>query len=100
MERAPDPTTLSRSLITTTDVPAPRVEWFPKQPNDAGLKLRAAFEAIAYLIALAVVAAASAGIFRGTDPRVVRRHLTQARFLGSQATRNRCCTIGWHKCRY
>ncbi len=27
----------------------------------------------------------SAGIFRGTDPLVVRRHLTQARFLSSQA---------------
>jgi sugar (pentulose or hexulose) kinase len=33
---------------------APRFEWFPTQPADAGLRLRAAFEALAYLIGLAV----------------------------------------------
>jgi xylulokinase len=42
-------------------VPAPRVEWFPKQPEDAGVKLRAAFEAIAYLIALGVKEHEAAG---------------------------------------
>lgn len=35
-------------------VHAPRVEWFPNQPADAGVRVRAAFEAIAYLIALGV----------------------------------------------
>ncbi|HET6575488.1 MAG TPA: FGGY family carbohydrate kinase [Fimbriiglobus sp.] len=33
---------------------APRFEWFPTQPADAGIRVRAAFEALAYLIALAV----------------------------------------------
>jgi xylulokinase len=42
-------------------VHAPRVEWFPKQPDDAGVRVRAAFEAIAYLIALGVKAHEDAG---------------------------------------
>jgi sugar (pentulose or hexulose) kinase len=42
-------------------VHAPRVEWFPQQPADAGTKLRAAFEAIAYLIALGVKEHEAAG---------------------------------------
>jgi len=42
-------------------VHAPRVEWFPKPPTDAGTKLRAAFEAIAYLIALGVKEHEAAG---------------------------------------
>lgn len=33
---------------------APRFEWLPSEPSDVGVKLRASFEAIAYLIALAV----------------------------------------------
>jgi xylulokinase len=35
-------------------VPAPRVQWFPVQPTDKGVRVRAAFEALAYLIALGV----------------------------------------------
>jgi sugar (pentulose or hexulose) kinase len=35
-------------------VSAPRVEWFPAQSRDPGTRLRAGFEAIAYLIALGV----------------------------------------------
>ncbi len=42
-------------------VPAPRVEWIPAQPADVGVKLRAAFEAIAYLIALGVKEHEAAG---------------------------------------
>ncbi len=42
-------------------VAAPRVEWFPKEPADAGTRLRAAFEAIAYLIALGVKEHEAAG---------------------------------------
>jgi sugar (pentulose or hexulose) kinase len=33
---------------------APRYEWLPGQPADVGIRVRAAFEALAYLIALAV----------------------------------------------
>ncbi len=32
----------------------PWVQWFPKEPEDAGIRLRASFEAIAYLIARGV----------------------------------------------
>ncbi len=42
-------------------VPAPRVEWSPAEPADAGTRLRAAFEAIAYLIALGVKEHEAAG---------------------------------------
>src|SRR5205823_2503307 len=35
-------------------VERPRVEWSPAEPADPGTRLRAAFEAIAYLIALGV----------------------------------------------
>jgi sugar (pentulose or hexulose) kinase len=35
-------------------VTEPRVRWFPSEPSDAGIKFRAALEAIAYLIALGV----------------------------------------------
>ena len=35
-------------------VHAPRFEWFPGEPSDHGVRLRASFEAIAYLIALGV----------------------------------------------
>ncbi|MBX9628336.1 MAG: xylulose kinase [Gemmataceae bacterium] len=35
-------------------VHVPRFEWFPHQPTDPGARLRASFEAIAYLIALGV----------------------------------------------
>lgn len=35
-------------------VNSPRMEWTPKEATDAGVRLRAAFEAIAYLIALGV----------------------------------------------
>ena len=35
-------------------VDAPRFEWYPSEPTDGGLRLRASFEAIAYLIALGV----------------------------------------------
>src|SRR5262249_45125681 len=35
-------------------VNAPRVQWLPIQPREPGVRLRAAFEAIAYLIALGV----------------------------------------------
>ena len=42
-------------------VHAPRVEWWPAEPTDPGVRVRAAFEAIAYLIALAVQAHEAAG---------------------------------------
>jgi sugar (pentulose or hexulose) kinase len=42
-------------------VGAPRVEWSPAQPTEPGTRLRAAFEAIAYLIALGVRAHEKAG---------------------------------------
>ncbi|WP_020475083.1 xylulokinase [Zavarzinella formosa] len=42
-------------------VTAPRVQWFPQEPTDAGVRFRAALEAIAYLIALAVKEHESAG---------------------------------------
>ncbi|HEX4608219.1 MAG TPA: FGGY-family carbohydrate kinase [Urbifossiella sp.] len=42
-------------------VHAPRVEWFPSPPADPGVRVRAAFEAIAYLIALGVKAHEAAG---------------------------------------
>ena len=35
-------------------VRAPRVEWSPDEPADPGVRFRAAFEALAYLIALGV----------------------------------------------
>ncbi|MDB5309918.1 MAG: xylB 2 [Gemmataceae bacterium] len=35
-------------------VAAPLIKWFPTQPTDPGLRVRASFEAIAYLIALGV----------------------------------------------
>ena len=35
-------------------VNAPLMKWFPAEPSDAGVRVRAAFEAIAYLIALGV----------------------------------------------
>lgn len=35
-------------------VSKPRLEWIPKEPNEAGKKFRASLEALAYLIALAV----------------------------------------------
>ena len=40
---------------------APRFEWVPDQPADAGVRVRAAFEALAYLIALAVQEHEAAG---------------------------------------
>jgi sugar (pentulose or hexulose) kinase len=40
---------------------APRFEWIPDQPADAGVRVRAAFEALAYLIALAVQEHEAAG---------------------------------------
>ena len=40
---------------------APKFEWRPSQPADAGVKLRASFEAIAYLIGLAVKEHEAAG---------------------------------------
>jgi xylulokinase len=42
-------------------VAMPRVEWAPRQPDDIGIKVRAAFEAIAYLIAMAVAEHEAAG---------------------------------------
>jgi sugar (pentulose or hexulose) kinase len=42
-------------------VTAPRVEWTPSEPADPGTRLRAAFEAVAYLIALGVQAHEKAG---------------------------------------
>ena len=42
-------------------VSSPRFEWFPSEPSDPGIRLRASFEAIAYLIALAVKEHESAG---------------------------------------
>jgi xylulokinase len=39
----------------------PRVEWFPGEPTDAGVRFRAALEAIAYLIGLAVKEHEAAG---------------------------------------
>jgi sugar (pentulose or hexulose) kinase len=45
------PFVLSEPSIGVT---APRFEWSPAEPNDPGVRLRASFEAIAYLIALGV----------------------------------------------
>lgn len=42
-------------------VAKPRFEWLPKEPADVGTKLRASFEAIAYLIGLAVKEHEAAG---------------------------------------
>jgi sugar (pentulose or hexulose) kinase len=42
-------------------VAKPRFEWLPKEPEDIGTKLRASFEAIAYLIGLAVKEHEAAG---------------------------------------
>ena len=39
----------------------PRFEWMPKEPEEIGVKLRASFEAIAYLIGLAVKEHEAAG---------------------------------------
>jgi sugar (pentulose or hexulose) kinase len=40
---------------------SPRVEWWPTEPQEMGRRVRAAFEAIAYLIALGVNAHEEAG---------------------------------------
>ena len=42
-------------------VTKPRVEWTPKEPSELGIRLRAAYEAVAYLIGLAVKEHESAG---------------------------------------
>ncbi|CAN5267408.1 xylulokinase [soil metagenome] len=42
-------------------VKSPRVEWLPKEPENIGVKVRASFEALAYLIALAVKEHEAAG---------------------------------------
>jgi sugar (pentulose or hexulose) kinase len=42
-------------------VTGPRFRWFPTEPNDDGTRVRASFEAIAYLIALGVRAHKDAG---------------------------------------
>ena len=42
-------------------VHAPRFEWLPHEPNEPGVRLRASFEALAYLIALAVQEHEAAG---------------------------------------
>jgi len=42
-------------------VQSPRFEWFPTEPSEAGVRLRASFEAIAFLIALAVKEHEAAG---------------------------------------
>lgn len=42
-------------------VTQPRVQWFPGQPETAGARVRAAFEALAYLIAMAVEEHEAAG---------------------------------------
>ena len=42
-------------------VTQPRVQWFPGQPEAMGVRVRAAFEALAYLIALAVEEHEAAG---------------------------------------
>ena len=41
-------------------VTAPRVEWTPSEPSDAGVRFRASLEALAYLVALGVRAHAAA----------------------------------------
>jgi xylulokinase len=52
------PFVLSEPSIGVT---APRFEWTPNEANDPGMRLRAAFEAVAYLIALGVRAHENAG---------------------------------------
>lgn len=52
------PFVLSEPSIGVT---SPRVEWFPAEPTDVGVRFRAALEAIAYLIALAVKEHEAAG---------------------------------------
>ncbi|OWK43424.1 xylulokinase [Fimbriiglobus ruber] len=52
------PFVLSEPSIGVT---APRVTWFPEQPKDVGVRVRASFEALAYLIALAVKEHEAAG---------------------------------------
>ncbi|MBX3398725.1 MAG: xylulose kinase [Gemmataceae bacterium] len=42
-------------------VTAPRFQWLPSEPSDMGVKLRASFEALAYLIGLAVKEHEAAG---------------------------------------
>src|SRR5690606_30444623 len=42
-------------------ISAPRIEWIPKQPDDAGTRYRAALEALACLMALGVEAHEAAG---------------------------------------
>ena len=42
-------------------ISAPRFEWIPSEPHDGGVRLRASFEALAYLIALAVQEHEAAG---------------------------------------
>ena len=52
------PFALSEPSIGVTE---PRVEWTPHEPTDVGVRVRAGFEAIAYLIALGVQEHESAG---------------------------------------
>jgi sugar (pentulose or hexulose) kinase len=42
-------------------VTAPRFQWLPSEPSDAGVRFRAALEALAYLIALGVAEHEAAG---------------------------------------
>ena len=52
------PFVLSEPSVGVTE---PRVQWFPNEPADVGVKFRAALEAIAYQIALAVKEHEAAG---------------------------------------
>src|SRR5262249_9731692 len=51
-------------------VTAPRVQWFPAEPQEPGRRFRAALEALAYLVALGVREPEAAGA-RGTRVRRV-----------------------------
>ncbi|MBA4062849.1 MAG: xylulose kinase [Isosphaera sp.] len=66
-------------------VTAPRFRWFPAEPTDRGVRVRASFEAIAYLIALGVRAHESAGqvISRVTVSGGIARNDLMVRVLAS-----------------
>ncbi|MCA9117275.1 MAG: hypothetical protein KDA79_19530 [Planctomycetaceae bacterium] len=70
-------------------VPEPRVEWHPAEPSQAGVRYRAALEALAYLIALAVKEHERAGqnIQRITVSGGMARSSLMCRILASTLNR-------------
>jgi len=70
-------------------VNAPREDWSPREPSEPGLRTRAAFEAIAYLIALAVREHEAAGqaITRVTVSGGIARNDLMVKILASVLNR-------------